>query len=670
MNVTTQTENKLFQLVPSKQGSTISTTVLSVGRYLVGRAESCDVIIPSNIVSSVHAVLEVTPTSVKIYDMNSRNGTYVNGNRSITHDIKAGDILAFGNIEFTLRIYTSTPDLPPVLSTLDPLKGDSSLHKKELPKKSPVELPPENMDFDKDDDIPYIVYPLSRDPNSDFSEYIFEDADELYPIFKYELNKQSLEVIILHGDKVYSVDYLPASDATYQISGKLKGKKEIEFPYLAKEEKVDFIEVHKGNYLIHKLHNYDLLHLSDNEVTEEKTDRVNLNDNDIVKLRNGDLEIYVRKVASPPKVKTPPFFRRDKDLRKYILLMLLIVILPVVALNFLEIDEKLEDEKDPERIATILYQQKMNINTNKAIEKTEDIKKKKPVKQKTDKAKTPKNTKEKKDPAQKNNEKKDTTKTAGQKAKQPAKNPTKEKSRGKKAPRKSGRPSKSLVKKAAKVKNFNNTASNRRRANLPSTNKGRVDTYKSFDFKSSISTLMAKGGTLKGVKTAKTGSQTVTGTTVTGTNGQNGKIQTATVSGDSGSLNTTANTGSQVGTKGFSTKTGTYTAGIPSDTVVLGSMDPDVIRRILRQNIPRFRSCYQRELDRSASNDVSGIIRMVFTIGASGSVTTAGIDGNSALPNSVKRCVVGVLRGIGFPRPLGGGTVDVKQPFSFYPKRL
>ncbi|MEX1100023.1 MAG: AgmX/PglI C-terminal domain-containing protein, partial [Bacteriovoracaceae bacterium] len=104
--------------------------------------------------------------------------------------------------------------------------------------------------------------------------------------------------------------------------------------------------------------------------------------------------------------------------------------------------------------------------------------------------------------------------------------------------------------------------------------------------------------------------------------------------------------------------------------VVLGSMDPDVIRRILREHIPQFRYCYQKELDRANDDQVSGTIGLLFTIGASGHVSKAGISNRSGLAGHVKNCVVRVLRGIQFPRPLGGGTVEVKQPFNFYPKRL
>lgn len=96
--------------------------------------------------------------------------------------------------------------------------------------------------------------------------------------------------------------------------------------------------------------------------------------------------------------------------------------------------------------------------------------------------------------------------------------------------------------------------------------------------------------------------------------------------------------------------------------------DPDIIRLILKSHIPQFRSCYQKELNQNSNADISGEILMIFSIGNTGAVSRAGIASYSTLPNSVKSCAVNVLRGIQFPKPLGGGTIDVKQPFRFYPK--
>jgi hypothetical protein len=89
----------------------------------------------------------------------------------------------------------------------------------------------------------------------------------------------------------------------------------------------------------------------------------------------------------------------------------------------------------------------------------------------------------------------------------------------------------------------------------------------------------------------------------------------------------------------------------------------------LIDNIPQFRYCYQKELDK-ASSAFNGVVRLDFIIGASGHVTRASVESASrGLPSKVKGCVVNVLKGIKFPEPLGGGVVEVNQPFNFYPKR-
>jgi pSer/pThr/pTyr-binding forkhead associated (FHA) protein/outer membrane biosynthesis protein TonB len=665
----------IFQLVPVVPNNGIIPSNLTVGRYLVGRTESCEVIIPKSDVSSVHAVLEVTPRGFIVYDMNSKNGTFVNGEKVVSREVPIGGVIKFGKTEFKVSKYSAKESLPPVLSTLEPEQGDSSVFRampeiptdnkpqEEIKPNLPVERP--NIESDVEDDVPYIIYPLSSDPNSDYSEYIFEDSAELYPIFKYELNKQAVEVIILFKDKVYSVDYLPEKEGVYKIAGATDNKKEIEFPYLGKQEIVPFVEINKGNCIVSQLHNYELLHLKDSEIITSSDGAVNIQGNDIVKLKSEDLEIFVRRIAAPPKVKPAPFFRRDKDLKKYIFMMLLIVLLPIIALNIIEVDKEKDDEKDPERIATILYKQKLRVNVNKTVAVSE---KKKPKKKQTAKKKpVVKKSKPKKKQAtsQKSNIK--TAKTTPNPGSKKAPKVQKVKRVKNPAPKKT-RVAKTL-KTTSSAKSSATKTARTRRAKSRSKSAGRVDVYKSMNFKSTVSPLVAKGGSLRGARTAKTTSG-VTSSGVSG--GVATNVPKASVGTEVGSLtgSTVGKLGESKGTKGLSAKTGVYTAGIPSETVVLGSMDPDVIRRILRDNIPFFRSCYQKELDSNSGRNVSGTIRLVFSIGASGHVSRAGVDGRTKLTPKVKRCVVGVLKGIKFPRPLGGGTVDVKQPFNFYPKRI
>jgi pSer/pThr/pTyr-binding forkhead associated (FHA) protein len=646
----------LFQLVATNSSIKTISGALSVGRYLIGRSESCELVIVSNVVSSVHAVLEVTPQGIKVYDMNSRNGTYVNGSKIIAQAIVLGDTLSFGNIEFSLRKYQTTPDLPPVLETLDPIKGQASLLKNtpELPKSAVSEI-----------EVPYIVYPLSLDSGADFSEYIFEDKDDLYPIFKYEVNKNAVEIIILFKDLVYSVDYLPQKNGTYHIKGLTNKANEVEFPYLGKDEKVNFVEIKDGNCKVNQLHSYDLLYLSDKEVKTSNEGSVHIGEHEIVKLSNGDLEIYIRRVSAPPKVKAAPFFRRDKDLRVYLLLVLLFILTPLISLQFLKV-EKPEDVPDPERIATILYKQKLKVNVNKTVAKNKKKDKKKKQKIKKNKKVLKKQPNKNKASPLKNTK---STKVV-------KKDPGNKKAIKKQVVKKVDKPLKKRNKKVAKntakaaTPNKRNKSRKLRYSNLNIKSVGKVDVYKSIRFKSNISNLMAKGGSLSGARTAKSSSSNSLSSASVSGGVEN--IKNASVNGKVGSLagSNTGILGTTKGAGGLSAKTGVYTAGIPSETVVLGSMDPDVIRRILRDHIPQFRGCYQRELDRNSRKDVSGSIRLVFTIGASGAVRRAGVDGRTVLPSKVKKCVVSVLRGIQFPSPIVGGTVDVMQPFNFYPKRI
>lgn len=669
METTTSKELSLYQLVPEKPGHGIKENTFSKGRVLIGRTESCEFVIPSDIVSAVHAILEITPNSAKIYDMNSKNGTFVNGKRVVAEAIKVGDKISFGNVVFNFVEYQKAPELPPVLDVLEPQQGEASIKKysTSLPA-APVSLPeaPESI-TQEEEQAPYIVYPLASDPNSDYSEYIFEDVEELVPIFKYDHGKQAVEVIILFNDKVYSVDYLNEKDGVYHIVGANPKKSDLEFAYLGKNDRLPFVELKSGNCVVNSLPGYKAQHLTDNDLHEVNDSRINIQGDDVLRLENGHLEVYVRRVSAPPHVKPAPFFRRDQGLRKYLLLIFLLTFLPLIALNIYKVDKELDKEKDPERIARILYKQPLKVSKTKAVEKT---KKKPPKKQKTKVKKQTKPKKPKKPTpkvAQKPKPKKvvkKVTKNPGVKTAKKVQTVKKVKNPAPKSPAPKIKSTSSAS--ASKIRKTTQT----RKSLTPRKTQGPVDVFKSFSFKSTVNNNMAKGGTLKGAVAKSASSTNIGSATVSG--GVATNVKTATTNTSIGSLTgaTVGKLAQSKGAEGLSSKRGIMTAGIPSETVVLGSMDPDVIRRILREHIPQFRYCYQKELDRNAGRDISGTIGLIFTIGASGHVSKAGVASGSGLPGDVRGCVVRVLRGIKFPRPMGGGTVDVKQPFNFMPKRL
>lgn len=678
-NIEKNSQLPVFELIPKSHDYKMRGLVLKGKRLLVGRSENCDVCIKNPAISSVHAVIEINANHVQIFDMNSTNGCFINDQKVIVGKVSIGDTIRLANVALELRPYSNI-DLPPVLDALDPIAGSASIGIPNIPdnlNRAEVnvnKVTPKIESTDKEDGVPYIIYPLAQDPNAEFSEYIFEDIDTLYPIFKYEIGKSSVEVMILHKDQIYSVDYLPAKNGAYQLEGRLSSKNAVEFPYLGKSHKQQFLEVKNDAVTVYNLPDYEVLHLNDDAVQQVslKQSAVELASNDILKLSKGDIEIYIRQTSAPPKVKAAPIFRRDKSFKKYLLMCLLIVMLPLLALQQFEVDKELEKDKAPERIATILYKEKLILSKNDAVKKTEKAKK---VAQKSPKKveKPKEKTADKPTPKAEEPKKiaKPTPEPVGKKTakveqvvKKAKTNPSKTRARAKRPSKVAAqRPNNSATK---------STSSNFKPVRTKSVAKGHVDVFKSADFSSAVSSLVAKGGSFsKSASVSDTSIGDSSSIKVGG--GSVDALKSADVASDTGSLtgSTVGKIGDSKGVEGMSAKKSIQTAGIPAETVVLGSMDPDIIRRILREHIPQFRYCYQKELDRSGG-DSSGLVHVNFIIGASGHVSKAGIDRSksSKLTPTVQKCVTNVLYGIRFPRPMGGATVEVSQPINFYPKRI
>lgn len=659
----------MFELRATKQGAHSKGGVFGKGRILLGRTESCDLIVNSDSVSAVHAVMEIFEDRAKLYDMNSTNGTYVNDDKIVVKEIHVGDFFRLADIEFEFSEYSAEDSLPPVLDTLEPSAGEASVSKlPELPKELPKTAPKVS------GQAPSIVYPLASDPKAEFSEYIFEDKDELYPIFKYETAKQAVEVIILFNDKVFSVDYLPEGKATYFITGVLSKSDELEFPYLNKNEKFPFVEVRGPSAIVHTLPGFGVFLLSDKKKdTGHVGTSVELSGQDLLRLQKDNLQIFVRTVQAPPRILSAPILKRDPEFRKFLAIFMFLVGFICIGLNVIEVPEDpKKDELAPERLATILYKQELTVSKNKAVEKTENAPK--VAQQSPHKVSVEKTTTTEKQPDIK---KPDVVTTKEQNKKpDPGKKTATEKKVVKQGTTPVTKPDNRKFDSPAAKGTAGATGAKTPTAfaMVESKSPGHVEVYKSADFSSSVSGLVAKGGSLSGVKTiGATGSGGGSGQVgiAQGVVGGSGSVKTSTMTTSQGSLVGSASgaLGDSKGAEGLSAKRAIYTAGIPGETVVLGSMDPDTIRRILLDHLPQFRYCYQRELEKTGA-EASGAIKLNFTIGASGHVAQAGVDGNSSLPTDVKKCVVGVLRGITFPEPMGGGTVEVKQPMNFYPKKL
>jgi pSer/pThr/pTyr-binding forkhead associated (FHA) protein/outer membrane biosynthesis protein TonB len=678
VNIEKQKPSPLFELLPQGVQQGKNARPIRKKRMLLGSADACDIVLRGPGISAIHAVIEVMDEKCKIFDMNSQGGTFVNGKKVIASELKTNDSIKFGSIEFELRNFSEDEVLPLPLDMLSndlpPVMEES---KKTLPKSAPAsvsksratatsQLPRKEGTASSKvkEEMPRVVYPLAQDPKAEFSEYIFEDVDTLYPIFDYSNMKQAVEVIILFNGEIFSVDYIPQKVGTYHLAGSNAGENDIEYAYLGKGDKVPFVEVVGHEVFVSPLSGYESICISDEKKKLDEASTVLLERDDIIRFSNGNLQIFVRGTDSPPKVAAAPILRRDGDLKKYMLLMLILIIPFLAIMSFVDVDEELEKEKVPERIATILYKRKkLVVSKRPPITKTKNkpkkVMQKSPSQKPVVKKKATSKPRKKVAKATKKTGSKSAKKTGLVKKASPNKARKTNKKLTKVTPRR-----KSTVGKKSRAK----SVSSKRYTNRKS--KGAVDTYKSFEFKSTISSLMAKGGSAKAAKAVDVSDYSA-GETSLAAGGESATLKTAKVSKNVGSLVGAAagKLDSSKGVQGLVGRKSIYTAGLPFKTVILGGMDPDLIRKILIDHIGQFRSCYQNVLT-DAPKAFNGVVRLDFIIGASGQVTKAGVESASrAIPAQVKNCVVNVLYGIPFPAPKGGAVIEVNQPFNFYPKR-
>ena len=68
----------------------------------IGRRDDCDIVLLDPLASRVHATLVSTGAGLEIIDNVSINGTFVNGRRVLRSPLRDGDVVTFGNTDFTV----------------------------------------------------------------------------------------------------------------------------------------------------------------------------------------------------------------------------------------------------------------------------------------------------------------------------------------------------------------------------------------------------------------------------------------------------------------------------------------------------------------------------------------------------------------------------------------
>ena len=101
----------MAKLILSIEGATLKEIPLVKERTTIGRKAQNDIQIDNLAISGEHAVLIMVGADVFLEDMNSTNGTFVNGNPVSKHALRNGDVIALGkyNLQYVAEPSAQAP---------------------------------------------------------------------------------------------------------------------------------------------------------------------------------------------------------------------------------------------------------------------------------------------------------------------------------------------------------------------------------------------------------------------------------------------------------------------------------------------------------------------------------------------------------------------------------
>lgn len=103
----------LIAFTPSGQRKDVS---LAEGQYIIGRQASAQIRVPLSTVSRQHCEVLVRDNTIRVRDLGSSNGTFVNDDRVQEAELHAGDVLTVGTFAFVVQINGHPASIQPPIS--------------------------------------------------------------------------------------------------------------------------------------------------------------------------------------------------------------------------------------------------------------------------------------------------------------------------------------------------------------------------------------------------------------------------------------------------------------------------------------------------------------------------------------------------------------------------
>jgi len=101
-------------LILFKKNGTTKSFPIPSAVTVIGRRQDCDLCIPLMVISRRHCELNQDQGQLKIRDLGSRNGTFVNGTQVKESELNPGDKVNIGPISFAVQI-DGVPELDAIL---------------------------------------------------------------------------------------------------------------------------------------------------------------------------------------------------------------------------------------------------------------------------------------------------------------------------------------------------------------------------------------------------------------------------------------------------------------------------------------------------------------------------------------------------------------------------
>jgi TonB family protein len=96
----------------------------------------------------------------------------------------------------------------------------------------------------------------------------------------------------------------------------------------------------------------------------------------------------------------------------------------------------------------------------------------------------------------------------------------------------------------------------------------------------------------------------------------------------------------------------------------MGSMSKSSIQSVIRKNISKVNRVYERALQKDPT--LRGKIVVSFVVGPKGTVTSAKITYSTIKSLKMQAEILKVIKRMKFPKPAGGGSIQVSYPFIFH----